>query len=489
MNVALVVLDTLRKDAFDDHFDWLPGVRFERAFSTSHWTVPAHASLFAGRYASELGVYAGAQLLDCQEPVLAEQFQAGGYTTRAFSANVNVSRPFDFHRGFDQFEGSWRLRALAEDSFDWDRFIVETEDVGPQRYLYALKKVLADDCATVPSLKRGALLKLRDLGWGRATRDDGAAEALEFVRDTAFGDDEFLFVNLMEAHTPYDPPEEYQTVDPPELNGLRATLDEPGADPERIRQAYDDSVRYLSDVYRDIFAELSREFDYVVTLADHGEALGERGDWEHLCGLAPEITQVPLCISGEGLDGERREAVSLLDVHRTVLDLADLEGESRGRNLLGDDLEDTDESDGERPPDTSDSDGERPPDTSDSDGERPPDTSDSDGERPPDTSDSDGERPPDTDWLVGYHGLTDRHRTALARDGFDPSPLDRELHALASRDYYGWETPDGFREVGETEDPRDRLDALLDDLDRTETENDVAVSEAVEAQLRDLGYA
>ena len=457
MNVALVVLDTLRKDAFDDHFDWLPGVRFERAFSTSHWTVPAHASLFAGRYASELGVYAGAQVLDCREPVLAERFRAGGYTTRAFSANVNVSRPFDFHRGFDQFDGSWRLRALAADSFDWDQFIVETEDVGPQRYLFALKEVLTGDCATVPSLKRGALLKLRDLGWGRATRDDGASEALSFVRNTDFGDDEFLFANLMEAHTPYDPPEEYQTVDPPELNGLRATLGEPSADPDRIRQAYDDSVRYLSDIYRDIFVELRDEFDYVVTLADHGEALGERGDWEHLCGLAPEITRVPLCISGDGLDGQRREAVSLLDVHRTVLERANLDGDSRGRDLLDDGFDDARDESG--------------------------------GERPPDTPDSSGERPPDTDLLVEYHGLTDRHRTALARDGFDPAPLDRALHALARREYYGWETPDGFREVGELEDARERLDALLDDLDRTDTENDVAVSEAVEAQLRDLGYA
>jgi arylsulfatase A-like enzyme len=443
MNVALVVLDTLRKDSFDAHFDWLPGTRFENAYSTSHWTVPAHASLFAGKYPSELGVYAGAQRLDCPEPVLAESFGSSDYTTRAFSANVNISRPFDFHRGFDRFEGSWRLDALSEDVYDWDGFIAETREMGPQRYLFALRDVLFGDCDTVPSLKRGAFLKLRDLGMGRTTRDDGATEALQFVRETEFGDDEFLFINLMEAHTPYDPPEEFRTVEPPELDGLRATLSSPGVDPQRIRQAYEDCVRYLADRYRTIFAELREEFDYVVTLADHGEALGEHDAWEHLCGLYPEVTRVPLCIwsrktdggIGEGID-PRTDPVSLLDVHRTMLDIADIEGDSRGRNLLDE----------------------------------------------PDADD-------DPEWLVEYHGLTDRHRAALSRDGFDIDPLDTELHGLVAPDYYGWETPDGFSDDGEIEKPHERIESLVNDLDRRTVTNDMTVSSAVEEQLRDLGYA
>jgi len=47
-SIALVVLDTLRKDSFDEHFDWLEGVRYDNAWSTSHWTHPAHGSLFTG---------------------------------------------------------------------------------------------------------------------------------------------------------------------------------------------------------------------------------------------------------------------------------------------------------------------------------------------------------------------------------------------------------------------------------------------------------
>lgn len=48
MNVAVIVLNTMRKDVFDEHFDWFPGVRYEEAYSIESYTVPAHGSLFTG---------------------------------------------------------------------------------------------------------------------------------------------------------------------------------------------------------------------------------------------------------------------------------------------------------------------------------------------------------------------------------------------------------------------------------------------------------
>ena len=113
MNVALVVLDTLRFDAFHEQFDWLPGIRFTNAWATSHWTVPVHASLFAGKYPSELGVHVDNQALDCPEPVIAEQLSETDYTTRAFASNIILARPFGFDRGFDEYAGTWKFRALS----------------------------------------------------------------------------------------------------------------------------------------------------------------------------------------------------------------------------------------------------------------------------------------------------------------------------------------------------------------------------------------
>ncbi|WP_458208979.1 sulfatase-like hydrolase/transferase [Haladaptatus sp. NG-SE-30] len=437
MNIALIVLDTLRKDAFDEHFDWLPGTWFEQAWSTSHWTVPAHASLFTGKYASEVGVYAGAETLDCERPVLAEQMNDAGYTTRAFSANVNISPSFGFHRGFDQFEGSWRLVALNENVFNWDDFIARTRDKGFKRFPLALWECLQSDCDTVASLKRGAFMKLRDMGYGKQTQDDGASEALEFIQKTSFGDSEFLFINLMEAHSPYVAPSEYQSVEPPEIRGLEMSFTGVTDDPNDIRQAYHDEVRYLSDMYKEIFRVLRTEFDFILTIADHGELLGEHGGWEHMYGLHPELTHVPLSLyNGEEEVTRREESVSLLDVHQTVLATAGIDADSRGRDLrknLG-----------------------------------------------------------DGEYLTEYHGISNLHAKSLENKGIeDYDHMRTDLNGIVHKDFYGYETFQGFEELGRRpyKQPQNRLTELMSELNRRDIKEEENFDEAVLQQLKDLGYA
>lgn len=444
-NVAVVVLDTLRKDAFDEHFEWLPGRRFENAYSPGHWTVPAHAALFTGRYPSEIGVHAKSPTLDCPDETLAERLSETEYRTRAFSCNVNIAPPSSFDRGFSTFQGNWRVESLSDDVFDWGQFTADTERSGVKKYLTAISQCVRSDADTLASLKRGALLKLRDFDVPGFEMDDGAREALDYVYSTEFGEREFCFLNLMEAHTPYNPPSEYRTTEPVEVDGLRATLTGPGVDQAVVRQAYDDSVRYLSDVYEEIFEALRENFEYVVTVADHGELLGEHGTWDHLYGVYPELTHVPLVVSGPGCEGRKDASVSLFDVHRTVLDLADVDhGETRGQSLLGDVT---------------------------------------------------GE-----EVLTEYHGVTETLREALLNDGYAGiRDLDAECHGYAApEDYYGYETHDRpgddapFVESGtyaRDDDPESRLRELVDALDRRTAGGDTEVSEDVRRHLEDLGYA
>ncbi|WP_458206778.1 sulfatase-like hydrolase/transferase [Haladaptatus sp. NG-SE-30] len=435
-NVALVVLDTLRKDAFDRHFDWLPGRRFDRAYSTSNWTVPAHASLFTGQYASEVGVHAKNMYFDCETPALAEQLHDAGYTTRAFSANTNVSGHFDFDRGFDSFDAPKGIEHLNDDDqFDWREFNRSTGSEGVEKYLKALVACLRDDSATIPSLMTG--LNLIRKG-GNPTEYGGAADALDLIRETQFGDQEFLFLNLMEAHEPYRVPPEYQTVDEPDLTDSVGDISIGEVDGEQTIQAYKDCSRYLSDIYRKIFDRLEAKFDYVITLSDHGELLGEYDAWGHEHGVYPELTHVPLIISGDGLSGSSSNAVSLLDVHRTIQAMAGIDGRSRGRNLL--------------------------------------------------------ENPSGEEFLAEYRGLTSWSESKLRENGYEreAETYDRKLYGyVARRDYYGYETVDGIESVGSEDVPdvTDRIQRLQDDLDTRDVERNNDVPDEIKDRLEDLGYA
>ncbi|WP_430505770.1 sulfatase-like hydrolase/transferase [Haloparvum sp. PAK95] len=435
-NIAIVVLDTLRKDAFDEHFDWLPGRRFENAWSPSHWTVPVHGSLFSGKYATETGVHAKSSGFDYSGTALAEQLSSESYTTRAYSSNVNITPQQNFDRGFDEFTGSWRLDAVGEDYFGWGEFSAESERSGLSMYAAGVVSCIFSDAKTFPSLKNGVITKFRDLDLDGALIDDGAKRAKQWITETDFGNQEFLFVNLMEAHSPYLPPRGYRTTQRVDVDSIRSYMDEPDVSEETARQAYDDSVRYLSDIYCDIYESLSDSFDYIITLSDHGELLGEHGAWDHLYGVYPELTHVPLIVDGPGLSGTSDEVVSLLDVHATVLDIANVSGESRGASLL-----------------------------------------------------SERDAIPR---LTEYHGLSPTVKESLQSEGYDTTKFETELRGIAVEDnVYGYQTADGFECIPETADAKalqEGISEIVENLDHRHV-SETGVDDDLQSQLEALGYA
>ena len=70
---------------------------------------------------------------------------------------------------------------------------------------------------------------------------------LKRAKNTDFGEQEFLFVNLMETHTPYFLPKEYRDYNSPiemPLGKAYTGVD----DLELIRDGYDSAVQYLGDI-------------------------------------------------------------------------------------------------------------------------------------------------------------------------------------------------------------------------------------------------
>lgn len=433
-NIALIVLDTLRKDAFDEHFGWLEGRHYENAYSTANWTGPAHASLFTGEYGSTVGVSSKRRSFDCARDVLPERLRAAGYTTRGWSANPNVSTPVGFDRGFDEFHNPSVLKTTRSNVLDIEKALSKHGNLPKyRRYARVATEAIRSDCDTVASLRHGV-----DMIRGNAedVPDDGASAVLRRLRDADFGSDEFLFVNLMEAHTPYYPPEPSRSFDQPvEMPFGEAYF---GVDdPALVREGYDAAVRYLSDVYREIFRELSASFEYVFTLSDHGELLGEYGGkWNHVCGIYPELTHVPLVVTGPGFEGRSSNVCSLLDVHATIAELAGVDDAGRGTSLV--------ETRTDRGP-----------------------------------------------YVAEYRGPFPESVEKASEKGMDVEQFDTDLFALIEQGYYGYEDFSGWSETGRS--GHDRPTEFLDELvvrygmRSLETEG-VDVDDARLSQLAELGY-
>lgn len=431
-NVAVVVLDTLRRDYFEQHFDWLPGTSYDRAFSTSHWTIPAHASLYTGFYPSELGVTARSPTLDCEATTIAESLTATGYRTRVFTTNPQIFVWDGWDRGFDEVVPPSRIPPEAEGTFEWNRFKSESSRDGWPMYAAGVLNCIRSEYPTLKSIQRGI-----QLAGGGTSRAEDVKRRIE---QTEFEDSgEFLFVNLMDSHTPYDPPEEYATVKTPQSVTVAEGLAGGPANPETVRQAYDDSARYLANEYREIHRELDSSFDYVITLSDHGELLGEDGWWSHGIGLRQELCHVPLNVSGEGFTEETiNTPVSILDIPTTI---AAITGAAIADGVRGRDL------------------------------------------RSP---------PADRKLLTEFHGLLPFHREQFKRNGVanQYDEFDQQYEGVVTSDGYAYQNLQGGMTIlGEIPNPTETVAELREQVPYLNPEAVGSVSEDVEARLRDLGYA
>lgn len=315
-NVLWVVLDTVRADALSParigrdttpHLARLAarGVRFERAQSPSPWTLPAHASLFTGRWAHEHSANVG-HALDRSDPTVAEILRDRGYATAAFVANThNGNSWYGLDRGFGHYEDLYENRAvsafevLRSSALGWKLLKSRTA-----------RKVLAPVVGT-PDLayRKTAAMVGRDLLAWLPTR----------------GDRPFLaFLNLYDAHDPYTPPPDA----PRAFAEAGARANPPRTLLEVARDDYDDCLRSLDDEFGRLLEALDDRGllanTLVVVTSDHGEAFGEHGLQGHGISLYGPELHVPLIVAHPNLVPAGRvvaEPVSTRDVGRTILDL------------------------------------------------------------------------------------------------------------------------------------------------------------------------
>jgi arylsulfatase A-like enzyme len=158
-----------------------------------------------------------------------------------------------------------------------------------------------------------------------------------------------LFMHFNDTHTPYDPPlhytrafDHFSTEHNQKLDSFLESMQDRflrsfmtkwtyGADQtDEIVRRYLGSVRYLDDQIGRLLSGLaSRGFLDNAILAmttDHGEAMGEHGDYFTHSTIYNEIMRVPLIVNFPGGEGKRvAAACQLTDIMPTIVDLLGIE--------------------------------------------------------------------------------------------------------------------------------------------------------------------
>lgn len=317
-NVLVIVVDTLRADHLSTYGYSRPtsphltqlaaqGTLFEDAIAPSSWTLPVHASLLTGLYPNAHQVDNDGALLGWDYPVLGDEFMARGYRTAAFSGNTLLfCRRRGFGRGFIHFEDDFQSPGSSFAQTFYGDLI--------RHLLFRLR------------LKR-------DL-FGRRNAKQINQHALRWIDGGR--QPFFVFLNYMDVHDPYRPPEPY-------LHRY-TNMRQPGSrasehwdwfqhlSPQQRQgamDAYDGAINYVDDRLAELMDQLHRRGldrnTLLVITSDHGESFGEHGLMVHGNALYRELIHVPLIVWGlERIPAGKRIStpVSLTSVPATLLEEA-----------------------------------------------------------------------------------------------------------------------------------------------------------------------
>jgi arylsulfatase A-like enzyme len=328
-NIVLVILDTVRKDytgqsstgeVFTPRLNKLAaeGTVFRNAWANAPWTTPSHASFFTGLLPSAHGCIAVGLHLAKEHATMAEILSENGYETAAFFSNPcltdsasGVLRGFEYKRETSLFD-------------------VNKPNLG------APGQIIVDPPPPLPpkvTQKRG------DQG-GESSCKLASQWLSQRNRKKPF----FLFVNILEAHLPYDPPASYREKHladlPPDdmvsvgwADKFNARLVPPeSVDWKRVHRLYRGDVSNADSLLGTILDALAAKGVYedsiIIVASDHGEQLGEHDLLGHQFSVYETLLAVPLIIRAPQRfpAGVRNEPVMLTDLFATILDLAGVAG-------------------------------------------------------------------------------------------------------------------------------------------------------------------
>ncbi|ELZ44926.1 sulfatase [Halorubrum coriense DSM 10284] len=312
-NVVLLVLDSVRKDVFDEYASRIQSkssISAAQCRAASSWSVPSHASILTGKLPHEHGVHTFNRDMESllSQETICDRLDA--YHTLGVSANVYAGPAYGFDSIFDEFVEVPRYQKFPE-ALNATTFYNESNAEGLQLYQEFLSASL-DNGHSLKSLANGVLAQVKQSTMG--TRfpdpiDDGAKLIAKELKRRVKKSKEpvFAFANFMEAHEPFG-----------HILGLDRSLHtaprgwtSAGVDrwelitqPEEyeqyiqwMKELYAAHVDYLDRIIASLAEELGENTTIIVT-ADHGENFGaESGDdglFVHTSSLSEGLLHVPL---------------------------------------------------------------------------------------------------------------------------------------------------------------------------------------------------
>lgn len=315
-NVLFLVLDSLRKDRvsiYNDTVDFTEHLQevatssivFENAVTQAPWTLPSHASMFTGAYPWEHGTTHARSYAPADQETFISSFVNEGYATAAITPNVWITP----HKGMTaDFESVENFMGVADNPVS-----VRLSKLSAKLY-HRLGDV------TKRMLGRQIDRAFRVFNVDDACKSEETVEAVEGYLGEREPDERFfLYVNLMEPHEPYRPPQAYKDAHDvtdeaaiPHRQKDLFTNDELSFD--ELRKVYDASVDYTDDLVGRIMAALKRndleDDTVVVLLSDHGQALGEDGgQFGHQFTVIEPVVNTVLLVSHPDLPAGRRDGL------------------------------------------------------------------------------------------------------------------------------------------------------------------------------------
>jgi len=318
-NIILIISDTLRSDHLgcygysrntSPNIDRIAreGIIFNRAYAQSNWTLASTATLFTSLYPTSHNIFSKKEVVPKESKTLIENLKVAGYRTAGFSKSPFFWGNFGLRQGFDRFY-------TGQSNFVWKLY-----------------------CSVIGEILN-RLLMSKDKNLTR--------QALSWIKSNK-SHKFFVYLHYMATHAPYRIPKAYEEIYvkeeiPDRIYSPSRSVEITPAQKKNLLDRYDGAIRFVDDQIGQLLDLLQsldlKENTLLIITADHGEAFGEHGNWEHGPTVYQETIKIPLIIWYPEIRCNQmrsNELAGLIDIKPTILDIIGIKQSQiyQGKDLI-----------------------------------------------------------------------------------------------------------------------------------------------------------